>query len=303
MNYSGTIGSIKFGYNTRSSYWIDTRPPYAFCGDGSPAGNYVTCINLTTAAPGQLHTVSATSYSGTRANGTKGDTKSVSFRIVNVPPTSAPSTAPTINPSHTPSGEPSSMPSNASSMRPLGQIDRFILINADTDLPIVDLVNGTVINVATLNTTNFNIQATLVNHSGTIGSIKFGYNTRSSFWIDTRPPYAFCGDGSPSGNYVTCINLTAGTGQQHIVSATSYSGNRANGTKWDTKAIFFRMVNIPPTPSEEPSNQPSTWPSNVPSMAPSLHPLPIPICNIPKVSVLTNKIYRMNAHTLYKNTH
>ena len=210
-------------------------------------------------------------------------------------------------------------------LQTLGQVDRFVLINADTDLPILDMVNGTVINVATQNTSNFTIQAIIVNNSGAIGSIKFGYNTRPAYRIDIGPLFALCGDGNPLGNYFTCTNLTtpAAYGALQTVSATPYSGAKANGTKGITKMISFRIVNIPPTiaptpaptaaptsapttepttkpseepsmepsikpsalPSIEPSSEPSIWPSQQPSTAPSAHPT-LPICNVPQVSMV-----------------
>ena len=190
-------------------------------------------------------------------------------------------------------------------LQSLGEVDRFVLINAVTDLPMFDLVNGTVINVATQNTSNFTIQATILNNSGTVGSIKFGYNARPAFRIDAGPLFALCGDGNPLGNFFTCSHLTATTAAEelHTVSATPYSGTKANGTKGTTKAISFRIVNIPPTlaptisptkrPSEqpsmglsiEPSTVPSIKPSNEPSMILSPRPSPMPVCNVPQVRV------------------
>jgi hypothetical protein len=198
----------------------------------------------------------------------------------------------------------------------VGQVDRFILINADTDLPIVDLFNDTIINIATQATSNFNIQVTIVPNSGTVGSIKFGYNTKSSFRIERDAPYAFCGDGSPTGNFYPCSNLNTANGQPHIVTATPYSGSRANGTLGLKKTVSFQIVNIPPThtptmsptpkptsapttkvptsiptkiptsiPTKIPTSAPTKIPTSVPTMTPSN--APISICNIPQVSAIT----------------
>jgi hypothetical protein len=200
-------------------------------------------------------------------------------------------------------------------MQTLGVVDRFVLINADTKAPIVDLFNGTVINIATQSTSNFNIQVTLVANSGNVGSILFGYNTNPSYRIETGAPYAFCGDGKPAGNYYTCKNLNTANGQPHIVSATPYAGTKASGTMGVTKTISFQIVNIPPnpvpfmsptkipssaptkTPSSAPTKAPSSAPTKAPSSAPTKtptlepsskplsNPLPLPICNIPQVSI------------------
>jgi hypothetical protein len=199
-------------------------------------------------------------------------------------------------------------------LQTVGQVDRFILMDADTDLPIIDLVNGTVINVATQSTSNFNIQVTIAANSGNVGSLLFGYNTNTAYRTESGVYLAFCGDGNPVGNYLVCKNLKV-SAQPHIVSATPYSGTKANGAMGFTKAISFRIANIPPTtspssspskipssapftlpsmepsnqpyavPSMEPSNEPVAIPSMDPSIEPSLNPTPLPICNIPQVSI------------------
>jgi hypothetical protein len=132
---------------------------------------------------------------------------------------------------------------NKRDLQIVGQIQALRLINADTDLPIVDLVDGMVINTATLSTSNFNVQATVTNNA-IVQSVKFGYNTRSSFRIESEQPYAICGDGGPVGNYNVCLTLVVG---QHNLSATPYTGTKASGTAGPTKHISFRIVNKPPT--------------------------------------------------------
>ena len=170
-------------------------------------------------------------------------------------------------------------------LQSLGQVDRLVLINADTDMPIMDLINGTVINVATMSTTNFNIQATLVANSGSVGSIKFGYNTRPNFRTEASAPYAFCGDWSPSGNYHTCTNLVT-SALPHVVSATPYSGSTASGTKGLTKTVSFLIIDQPPTVA--PTKMPSVAPTfasmtTAPTNQPSLQPIVAPACTIPQV--------------------
>ena len=163
-------------------------------------------------------------------------------------------------------------------LQALGQVDRFVLINADTNLPIIDLFSGMVINIAAQSTSNFNVQATVVANSGEVGSIKFGYNTQPSFRIETNAPYSFCGDGSPAGNYYTCTNLNTANGQPHIVSATPYSGTKANGTMGVTKTVSFHIVNIPltPAPSMSPTRKPTSTPTREPSMTPTKKPSSAP---------------------------
>jgi hypothetical protein len=151
----------------------------------------------------------------------------------------------------------------------VGQIQTLRLINADTDLPIVDLFDGMIINVATQSTSNFNIQAIAANN-GTIGSVKFGYNNQPTSRIESDHPYSFCGDGRPVGNYYTCTNLVVG---QHNVSATPYTRTKASGSAGPINKVSFRIVNVPPTAA----------PTLAPTVEPSQAPVQVPKCNIPQV--------------------
>ena len=119
----------------------------------------------------------------------------------------------------------------------VGQVLELRLINADTDLPIVTLLDGMIINIATQNTTKFNIEATT--DSGSVGSILFSYNGLNNFRTESERPFAFCGDGSPIGNYRKCSNLVVG---QHTVSAASYSGAGQSGTIGNTKTVTFNLI-------------------------------------------------------------
>lgn len=122
----------------------------------------------------------------------------------------------------------------------VGQVLELRLINADTDLPIVTLTDGMIINIATQNTTKFNIEATT--DTGTVGSIRFSYNRNANFRTESERPFAFCGDGSPLGNYRRCSNLVVG---QHNVSATSYSGTGQSGMIGNTKTVTFTFIQEP----------------------------------------------------------
>jgi hypothetical protein len=119
----------------------------------------------------------------------------------------------------------------------VGKVVELRLINADTDQPIVTLVDGTIVNIAKQNTTNFNIEA--ITDAGTVGSIRFSYNGLDNFRVESERPFAFCGDGSPIGNYKPCLNLVVG---QHNVSATAYSGAKQQGTVGNTITVTFSFI-------------------------------------------------------------
>lgn len=122
----------------------------------------------------------------------------------------------------------------------IGQVMELRLINADTDLPIVTLLDGMIVNIAIQNTTNFNIEA--VTDAGIVGSIQFTYNGLDNFRIESERPFALCGDGSPVGNYRRCKNLVVG---QHTVTATAYSGVGLTGTVGNTVTVTFTFISEP----------------------------------------------------------
>jgi hypothetical protein len=123
-------------------------------------------------------------------------------------------------------------------LQTIGQVENLRLINADTDLPIVNLTNGMVINVA-LTASNFNIQATTTN--GTVGSIQFGYNGNSKYRIDSAQPFSLC--PTPGGsNYETCTALVVG---QHTFTVTPYFGTAATGIAGAALQITFNITKAP----------------------------------------------------------
>jgi hypothetical protein len=66
----------------------------------------------------------------------------------------------------------------------VGQIEDFYLIDADTEMPIQLLRNGSVINTVMLATSNFNIEARVTN--GIVRSIRFGYNNIFNYRIENE---------------------------------------------------------------------------------------------------------------------
>ena len=129
-----------------------------------------------------------------------------------------------------------SVGSNQRILRSIGKVEEFRLINADTNLPIVTLKNGMVVDIATLSTENLNVQAITPNE--TIVAIRFGYNGNSRFRTELLRPFALCGDGSPVGNYYVCKKLVVGN---HTISATPYS---TSGDVGETSKISFIISEV-----------------------------------------------------------
>jgi hypothetical protein len=120
----------------------------------------------------------------------------------------------------------------------VGQIQNLILIDADTDLPLLNLTNGTIINILSQPTSRFNVQATTF-HGG-VGSVRFGYNGNSRFRTETGQPFSFCGDRQPVGNYMPCQLLVAG---QHTITATPFSNRSGTGIAGTPYQVTFQITN------------------------------------------------------------
>jgi hypothetical protein len=167
---------------------------------------------------------------------------------------------------------------------PVAQIVDLFLINTDTNEQVARLVDGLIVPIGTTVPTNFNILAT-VTTTGTIGSVRFGYNTTTNYQTENNAPYAFCGNPSPT-TFHPCPELNA-IGM-HTVTATPYSGSKATGTVGAQKKVSFRIVKswlttpiVAPTATpKDPTRPPTKSPI---SKSPTKVPVPVPSCGIPKV--------------------
>jgi hypothetical protein len=115
----------------------------------------------------------------------------------------------------------------------IGNVTSLTLINTDTNLPILDLINNTIINIAEYNTTNFNIQAFV---TMPIGYIQFGFNSNPKYKIELNGPYTLC--GNIGTKFVPCSELTVG---EHTISATPY----LNGIAGFRRIVVFTIINTP----------------------------------------------------------
>ena len=113
-------------------------------------------------------------------------------------------------------------------------ITGFVLVNADTDTDIVTLMEGSVIDLSSLGTSNLNIRA---NATGDVESVRLILNgASSSARTENFAPYALFGD--LSGDYLPG-SLQVGS---YSLTAFPYSGNNLGGTPGTPSTINFMTV-------------------------------------------------------------
>ena len=130
-------------------------------------------------------------------------------------------------------------PTEATTSAPSG-IAALRLIHAPTNVELLDLVDGMIIDTEALGVTpEFNVQA--VKSDNSVERVQFLENGRS----EGVEPFAFCGDSS--GNYNVCESLGLGS---NTVTAIPYSGGQA----LPGMSVSFDVVGPtePPTPSPVP---------------------------------------------------
>lgn len=115
------------------------------------------------------------------------------------------------------------------------------LIDANTDLPIVDLKNGMVITLdaiaSGMNATTMAFNVNAVVNGTEIQSIKYGYNGNSKFRIEAVDPYAFCGNNG--ANFNKCKKLGLG---EHTITATPYTGLKGDGKAGRPVSVTFTII-------------------------------------------------------------
>ncbi|SOD98547.1 lamin tail domain-containing protein [Spirosoma fluviale] len=123
------------------------------------------------------------------------------------------------------------------------QITTFTLINADSDLPIRELVANDVLNLATLPTRNLNIRANT--NPSTVGSVKFSLSgSQSQNMTETVAPYALFGD--VAGNFNAWVPPVG----SYTLTATPYSGSGGSGTAGTALTLNFTVVDQTTTPGQ-----------------------------------------------------
>ncbi|MEM8532142.1 MAG: hypothetical protein AAGF95_14955 [Chloroflexota bacterium] len=113
----------------------------------------------------------------------------------------------------------------------------FTLINADTDEPIEEfdpLIDGAMIDLATLPTRNINIRANT--QPETVGSVSFGPSRETVTRIEDTAPYSLAGDDE--GDYLPWDTLTG----RYALEAVAYSEQGAQGEAGDSVLITFTIT-------------------------------------------------------------
>jgi uncharacterized protein YaiE (UPF0345 family) len=120
---------------------------------------------------------------------------------------------------------------------PAGQsVVSFTLINATTDVDLLTITNGAVLNIAALGTNNLNIRANT--NPATVGSVSFTLTGAApSSRTETVAPYALFGDNS--GDYTNWA-LAVGS---YTLTATPHTGSGGSGTAGQPLTISFTVVN------------------------------------------------------------
>jgi hypothetical protein len=290
---SGSVGSVRFGYNNIASFRTESESPYAMCGDIK--GIYNSCSELAIGS----HTVTATPWSGERATGTSGKSASVSFTIVTNTPAPVPVPVPVPRPVPVPIIVPVPRPVPVAVPVPVpvqvptpievpvpspattvGRVTKLRLVNAspgNIGQTIIDsLSNGVVIDLSNYPPDQvFSIEAVT---SGQVASIRFGYQTEAKYSVESSLPFAMC--GNTGTRYNRCDGL-ASIGAQ-TVTATPYSSSGAKGTSGTPITIIFAIIQNP-TPIALPT--PVTPPIALPT--PVTPPIALPTPVTPPIALPT----------------
>ncbi len=138
-------------------------------------------------------------------------------------------------------------------------ISSLTLYNADSDRPIQQLTNGSVIDLAAIGTSRLSIVA---NATGT-RSVAFGLDGNGGMYNDNDAPLSFAGDSN--GN----LNPWTPSIGNHTALATPFSGVSTTGSAGSTYRVSFSVKNGGGT----------TAPAGIPAPAPA--PAPTPASNTP----------------------
>lgn len=111
---------------------------------------------------------------------------------------------------------------------------QLVLVDADTDLDLLVLSPGEIVDLTSLPTTNLNVRAET--DPPLVGSVRFDLNGTIGFRIENTAPYAMAGD--TAGDYAA---WSPGVGVQNVV-ATPFTGPSATGTAGTPLGITFSLV-------------------------------------------------------------
>ena len=185
-------------------------------------------------------------------------------------PVAPPVAPPIVKPS--PVSSPAAPPRTPPVVPPASSGMTLTLFNAVTDLPIAPLVNGSVINLATMGT-SLNIVATPSPSTG-VSSVLFTYDG-ALFRTENRAPYSLAADNELNG----IIDYTSWTPKvgPHSLKATAYSSRDGAGTELSSLTIAFSVVASGATPVAPPATPPAALPRAPPVTPPVTRPVAPPV--------------------------
>jgi outer membrane biosynthesis protein TonB len=284
---------VIFGLDGNSTYEIQGSAPYSMNGDSK--GNF---------APWSYtfgtHIVTATAYNTTADPDKVSPPYTISFTIVNAPvpapvpaPMPVPVPAPVPVPIPVPVPAPIPVPVPAPVAAPVPGpvpapvptptlppptslpvcaptdpcITRLVLINAETDTAVRDLIDGdTIVISSALNQIAIEAKATRTNQ------VIFGLDGNSTYEIQGGSPYSMAGDSK--GNFAPW-NYALGP---HTVTATAYNTSTNPDKVSPPYTISFTIVNAPvPAPVPPPVPAPVQAPVPAPAPVPVPAPIPVPV--------------------------
>jgi Malectin domain len=116
----------------------------------------------------------------------------------------------------------------------------LVLINANTEQPIVTLSNNAVIavnEIPGMTSPAFALDAKFLATNNDVQSVVFGYGANGNYKTENAAPYAFC--GNEGANFNACSELGYGT---HTVTITPFAQKNGAGTSGVSTTVTFTIV-------------------------------------------------------------
>ncbi|GAB4515274.1 MAG: hypothetical protein OHK0046_18510 [Anaerolineae bacterium] len=190
------VGSVSFALDNTPNFYTENTPPYLFS------------TQPWTPTPG-IHTLVARPYSLPNQQGQAGLALARTFTVkaeddVDVPPLYE------------------------------AEVVAVTLMNADTNQGILSLLNGAVLNLATLPTRNLNILVEM--QPQTVGSVRFSLNDKVNFNIENHAPYSLA--QNRRGDFLPW-RPAAGA---YVMIVTPFSQRNAKGTPGKPLTLRFTVI-------------------------------------------------------------
>jgi hypothetical protein len=191
------VGSVVFDLNDNKNFQTENVNPYSLAGNFT-GGSYKSW----TPEPG-MYTITATPYSMADGKGEPGRSKTIRFEVIDSEETEQ-------------------------------QVVSFSLVDATTDVEIVTLKEGDVINIAALPTFNLKIRANT--SPETVGSVIFDLKNIKNIKTDNHSPYTI--DGEDIGKVLSMVSIL----DEHTLMATPYTIANGGGKAGKSMKLTFHLV-------------------------------------------------------------